>query len=387
MTGARPLRVVQVIDALNVGGAERLVTRLAQAAADEPGVELAVLTLRPSRTQQMTDELGELGVHVGCVAPRTRRHLADPTLIPRLRRRLRRHDVVQCHLGTANIAGVIAARSARRPVVSTLHSIDLGPDEAAPGAMRRRAADLVLQHGPDRVVAIGRAVEEAHAHRVRSRPIEVITNPAPPVQPITEHERRAARHDLGIGADTPVVVAVGRLEPPKGLDVLLSAAELLGARTHVVVAGDGSLRERLAAQIEAAGLDDRVYLLGQVSDVRSTLAAGDVFVSSSRREGMPMAILEAMAAGLPVVATDVGDVRATVGTAGTIVPPGDVDALAAAIQVLLDDRAARRHMGTESLRLASSVHDPSTWFRRWLALWRSLSPLTDGSPPTPRTAP
>lgn len=374
MTG-QPIRVAQVIDALNVGGAERLVARLAQAAAAAPEVDMVVVTLRESDTSFLIDEIERHGTPVRCVPARTRHHLADVTLLPRLRTVLRRHDVVQCHLGTANIIGVLAARSLGRPVVSTLHSVGLSAGEQRPGRLRSFASDMALRHGPSKVVAVGEAVRQAHLDHTGPDRTVVIPNPAPAASAVSSAERRTARRALG-DPDGPVLVALGRLEPAKGLDIALDALGRLQRSATLVVAGDGSLRPDLERRAAELGVLDRVRFLGQVSDVRYVLAGADVFVSSSRREGMPMAILEAMAAGLPVVATDVGDVARTVSGAGAVVPPGDPGALAAAIEAVLQDDVRRDAMAAESLRLATEEFDEQTWLRRWIDLWASVLPST-----------
>lgn len=371
MTAPGPLRVLQVIDALDVGGAERVVTRLAAAAAERDDVDVGVVTLRPSRTDQLESELEALGVAICCVPARTRHHLADVTLVPRLRRVLRSADVIQSHLGTANVLGLLAARSLGRPAVATLHSVALSAGEVGSGRLRQRASDLALQHLPTVVVAVGESVRAAHAERTAADRTVVIPNPAPPARAVGDEERRRARAALRL-PDAPILVALGRLEPEKGLEVALDALAAAAVPARLVLAGDGSLRAALEARARALGVDDRVTFLGQVSDVRGVLAAADALVSSSHREGMPMAVLEAMATGLPVVATDVGDVAVTVAGGGVIVPPGDSASLATAIDRMLGDDGQRAAMASEALRLASHERDERTWFERWLDLWSGL---------------
>jgi len=172
-------------------------------------------------------------------------------------------------------------------------------------------------------------------------------------------DRRAFRTALGVPADAPLVLAVGNLTPQKDHDLLArAAARVLRSRpaARFAVAGEGFLRPALEARIAALGLRERFLLPGFVHDIPSALAAADLFALSSDNEGMPWAVLEALACGLPVVATDVPGTRACVeeGENGLIVPPCDEAALAAAIDALLAEPAARARMGARSRALAEA---------------------------------
>ncbi len=157
---------------------------------------------------------------------------------------------------------------------------------------------------------------------------------------------RAAR---GVPPGRLVIGAVGRLSPEKGFDALIGAAAALvasGADIALWIAGEGSDRTALQAQIDRAGLADRCALLGQVDDVVALLHAVDIFALSSRREGLPNALLEAMAMQVPVVATAVAGVPAVIrdGENGLLVPAGDGQALTHALQRLVADQTLREHL-------------------------------------------
>jgi glycosyltransferase involved in cell wall biosynthesis len=163
--------------------------------------------------------------------------------------------------------------------------------------------------------------------------------------------RAAARARHAIDPDAFVLVAVGALETRKGHDVLLDAIALRAdPRVHVLVAGEGALRADLEARRHALGLDERVRFLGRVDDVPTLLAAADALVMPSRQEGLGVAALEAMAAGLPVVASRVGGLpdAVTDGVTGFLVPAEDPRALAAAIDRLAGDPALARRLGAEA---------------------------------------
>jgi glycosyltransferase involved in cell wall biosynthesis len=142
-----------------------------------------------------------------------------------------------------------------------------------------------------------------------------------------------------------VVLSVARLEAGKGLDVLLRAAAHLPEATFAI-AGDGPERVVLEALARALGVDERVRFLGFRNDVEALLAGCDVFVLPSLDEGFPLSVLEAMAACRPVVASDVGGVPEAIthDETGLLVPPGNPDALAAALARLLDDAPTRRRL-------------------------------------------
>ena len=160
-------------------------------------------------------------------------------------------------------------------------------------------------------------------------------------------------------AETPRIVAVGTLKRLKGFDVLLRALALLhseGHRFELLVAGEGPERDNLQRLTSNLGLTDCVHLLGETSDVPALLARAHLAVHASRSEGLSNAILEAMAEGLPVVATAVGGTPEMIvnGVRGLLVPPDDPSALMSAVRNLLRYPQLRRHMGQEAL----------TWVRR-----------------------
>ena len=171
----------------------------------------------------------------------------------------------------------------------------------------------------------------------------------------TAVDRAAAKRALGLPEGAPAIGTVGRLEARKGTRTLIEAlARLDGAigDAHLVVAGDGPLREELAGLAARLGVADRVRLLGNRDDVRDVLAALDVFALPSLTEGMSNALLEAMAMALPLVATAVGGNPEVVTDAehGLLVPPGDPEPLARAIGRLLANREDGARMGAAARR-------------------------------------
>ena len=184
--------------------------------------------------------------------------------------------------------------------------------------------------------------------------VHIIWNGIPAATP----EPAPIRAQLAVPPDASLVAAVGGLSRVKGFDVLIRALAAADVNSHLVICGEGGERDRLSALARVEGVADRVHLAGQRADVSGILGAADAFVLSSRREGFSVALLEAMRAGLPIIATDVGGARDALSDeagnerAGWIVPPDDVAALAATLRDVLGslDAAATRARAAEAER-------------------------------------
>jgi glycosyltransferase involved in cell wall biosynthesis len=365
------MRVAQIIDGLRLsGGAERLQLLFAEAVADTD-VELTVVTLRPgpARASEALEAFGARVVEFPA------KRFAAPTRALRLARFLRREafDVVHTHLVRSTILGTVAGRVASIPTVATLHNTRRS--RHLPATLHALEA-VVLRHATDRVVAVGWETARAHEERLHGRTIEVIPNPVGRAYVLAPGEREAVRAELGVRADELLVIGVGRLHPQKAFDHLINAVAIAhreGNPVQLRIAGDGRLEASLRAEAERLGIGDRVGLLGLRRDVPRLLAAADVYASSSEWEGLPVATLEAMAAGLPVVATAVGDVAHVVDpSTGTLVPPGRPEELARALCKVLCDPMLRRAQGEAGRLHVDRHHDVQAWSQRHLDLYREL---------------
>jgi glycosyltransferase involved in cell wall biosynthesis len=196
------------------------------------------------------------------------------------------------------------------------------------------------------------------------------------------------RGELGIGEDETVFVAVGNARPEKGFEDLLAAASAMQQKGgqpawRVLVAGkmdDGPYVEALRQQHSEASLQDSVLFLGFRSDVPALYAAADVFVLSSRSEGLPMVLLEAMTAGLPVVATRVGGVpEAVPQAAGVLVPPAEPDRLAEAMSALASDVDRRSAMGAAAREHALEQYGVERMAREYLDVFSRVVARRDGA--------
>ncbi|MGY1691481.1 glycosyltransferase [Geodermatophilus sp. SYSU D01105] len=342
-----PRRISLVCDSDAWGGAEVYLTHLLRRAGGlgwtaslvvaEPVADRFAGCLPPDRLTVVP-----LARHTGA-APAVRAALAT-----------QRPDVVLVNLvDPGSNAAAVAAALAVAPTAAVLHL----PGDTGDGERRAHLAGL---HG--RLAAVltpasgarDQLLADLHlaADRVHVVPngIDVPDDPAGPA-----------------GRPVPRVGALGRLTAQKGFDVLLAAVARLradGVPLEVVVGGEG----RDGAALQAAAADLRVTFPGFVTDVRGFLAGLDVFCLPSRREALPLALLEAMAEGLPCVATDVGDVAVAVGSDAVVVPPEDPAALAAALAALLTDPARRADLGARARRRAVAAFDAGRMARRTLDL-------------------
>ncbi len=368
------IRVVHIIDSLRTGGAEALLVEAARGSA-ERGVEIQVVALAARADAPFEQSLRDLGVVVHLVAGRGPKPVFDPMRFVRLVRLIRgiSPDVVHTHLATSNVLGTIAARLARVPSVATMHNVQSARGRRSRwlDAIERR----VLGRGKGPIIAVGRRVGLLAAQRWPRRRIEVVENPAPAVGGSSDAGVSVRRELLGDG-DGPLLVAIGRLDEQKGFDILLDAfVRFVGSRPAAVlaIAGSGGLDQQLRHQAHRLGIDARVRFLGTRSDVADLFAAADAFVVPSRWEGLPLVVLEAMTAGVPVVASDVGDIAEAVGGDGWLVPPGAPDSLAAALEAIFSEPERAREMAARGRDRVAARYSLDTWLARHDAVYESVA--------------
>ncbi len=293
--------------------------------------------------QRLLDRAAALGARA-VPLPRPR----DPRFADRIVEFLTAHpaEVFHIHVGTGreNFEGARAARRAGVPaVLQTQHLPWLM------GSPKHRVPFFRAIEPVDHLIAVSQAQRRTYDRiGLPAQRMTTVPNGVRPRGP--GPGRRAARAALGLEPDRLVLLTIGRLTVMKGQRYLLDAVPDLARRfpdLAVVVLGSGHLHEQLRAQADGLGIGDRVYLPGHRTDARMLLDAADVFVLPSRHEGMPLVLLEAMDAGLPVVATRVIGSEEVVadGVTGLLVPPGDPAALGAALSRLLADPILREQYG------------------------------------------
>lgn len=282
--------------------------------------------------------------------------------------RERRVEVLHSHEFGMAICGAVAARLADCPHVITMHG---GPYYSL--KVRRRLALRAACATGSRLVAVSDALRKSVADALWLRPeaVAVVYNGSAP----RAGRRDATREALGIAPDQILVLAVGNLRPVKGHAFLVQALAALDGRAPVAVAivGSGSEEPALRALAHGSGVEDRLHLLGYRSDVPDLLAAADVFVMPSLSEGMPMAMIEAMLAGKPIVASNVGGIPELIDTTevGLLVPPRDVEALAHGLARVIHDASLREGLGEAARARALEHFSASAMAERYLELYRA----------------
>jgi glycosyltransferase involved in cell wall biosynthesis len=339
--GVSPVRVLVLAKGLGRGGTERLIVGAARH-LDRSQFELVVAYLLPWKDAFVAD-IEATGTEVVCLdAPRP----TSVAWLPRLRRLVRERgiDVVHTHMPLPAVAARLALPGRRPAFVHTEHNMwdrYRRPTRWANAATYRRNARVI-------------AVSDGVAGSIRSSvPVEVVVHGTDPSLAVTgEAARAAARAELGLAPDARVVGSVGNFTAKKDQATLLRAvaevptADLGGGGDAVLVlVGLGPLEGELRALARDLGIAERVVFAGSRDDVFALLPALDVFALSSRFEGLPIALLEAMASGVAPVATRVGGIPEVItdGRDGVLVDPGDPTGLAAALTRVLgdDDERAR----------------------------------------------
>ncbi|MBB6171115.1 glycosyltransferase involved in cell wall biosynthesis [Nocardiopsis mwathae] len=295
----------------------------------------------------------------------------DAVAVARLSGMLARADVVHAH-GVR--AGALCALAGAAPLAVTVHNAP--PQASGPRSLVFRVLERIVARRADVVLGVsGDLVERMRAHGARRVLPAVVT--APPMPPAAV-PRDVVRVGLGVPEDRPLVLVVARLAAQKGLDVLLEAASLVAARGAaeagpplIAVAGDGPLRGDLARRIDARDLP--VRLLGHRTDIPDLLAAADLFVLPSMWEGPSLVIMEALRAGLPVVATRVGGIPDLYEDVALLVPPGDAVALAEAMGRVLGDPGLAAKMRADAERAAERLPTEEDALRQVEGVYASLT--------------
>lgn len=363
-------RVLWLIKGLGLGGAERLLTSTA-ARIDRSRYDVEVVYLLP-RNAAFEPVLESFGIPTICLDARWTVESAWPW---RLARQLnaRRYDLVHTHSPVPASAARILA-PARTRFVHTEHNLWTSyrrPTYVANALTYRRNAAVL-------------AVSDAVAATIRPRwwvgpgrqpPVETLHHGVDVESACRGAEaRRSARQRLGLADDVPVIGTVGSLTPQKDHANLFAAVDRVRARipgVAVIVMGSGPLEAPLRALARDRGLDGTVRFLGGRTDVAELLPGLDLFVLASRFEGLPIALLEAMAAGVACVSTRVGGVPEAItdGQEGCLVPPGDPVALAGVITRLLADPGARTPVGAAAARHVAGKFAMDRAVRRIEALY------------------
>lgn len=367
----RPLELLLVINHLYPsGGAEIQLVHLAKGLA-ELGHRVTICCVDDWSVDR--DELEAAGIALVALGARGR--LARIAAIPRLARLARRADVVQCTMWDASLWGRIAAILARRPVIVADHATDRTIQVAAGGAPRARWIGLhnrLLDRFTFATVACAdsqRAVLEGEG--VAAGKIVRIPNGIPLATLQQGARKSPGRAAVGLPEDGFVAMQVAVFREEKNQPAALEAvarARQGAAAIELVFVGDGFTRPGVEDRARELGAEGWAHFLGERDDVPALLALADVMLLPSLADAMPMTALEAMAIGVPVIASDVGDVAGMLGEAGICVPAGDVEALASALTRLRCDDGLRERLGRAGPERAREF-DATEMTRRYAELF------------------
>jgi glycosyltransferase involved in cell wall biosynthesis len=292
-----------------------------------------------------------------------------------------RYDIVQSHTSVGGVIGRLAGWASRTPVVLwTVHGLGAHPGHPRWKRLLLRAVEGALDRFTDHYVAVSEDLRDqgVRAGIYRAEKVTVIPNGLQFDHLPSTFDPALKRRALNIPADAPVIGTVTRFEPQKANDVFLRAVQhVLGRVPHVttLIAGDGPQRKELESLAAQLGIAERVTFLGWRDDAVELLGAMDVFCMSSRWEGCPMVLLEAMAMRCPVVATDIGGVREIVvaNDTGWLVPPDDPAALAEALLRLIASPAERQRMGAAGRRRVERHFAAAGMLDAYSNLYRKLA--------------
>jgi len=352
-----------------VGGLERVVQGLsAESVAQGHRVTVAAVLQPGADASAFLEPLREAGVETVRIEVRGRGYLEEIRAVGRMLNSLR-PDILHTHGYRADLLHGSGARRRGIATVSTLH-----------GSSRMGGLSHLFEWFQERalrrfdgVIAVSRPLmEELQKRGVRKERLHLVPNAwTPPSRPLS---RTAARAELGLEEGDRVMGWIGRLIPIKGCDVFVDAlSRVPGEDWFAVIIGDGPELEGLRARVRGAGLDHRVSFAGSVPEAAGFLSAFDLFVLSSRSEGTPMVLLEAMGAGVPVVATRVGGVPHVLrdGVEGWLVPPEDPRELARSLEEALSDASERVARGDAAGSRVREHYGKAAWVERHMSAYAS----------------
>ena len=346
------IQVLQLLPAFAMGGAEMSVLHLA-AALNPQHIRPHVCVMFDRGERALLPQFEKIGVPIHCLhCPR----LYSPTSFARIANYVRQNniDVIHTQLTPANILGRLTGKALGVPVISTLQNVPQSLSATRPD--RLWLDRLTAVYMTDELVAVADHVRREYLHewKLPSQRIKVIYNTVP-LDKFKHIPEKPIRSEW---SGSPVIMNIARLVPNKAQDMLIEAARIVLAKhpnAQFVLVGEGNERERLLHLIRSYGIEKQVVLTGLRHDIPELLAQADLFVLSSRHEGLPLSAVEAMAAGRPVVVTDVGGNRelVTSGVNGLIMPSGDSVRFATALIEMIEQPERRLAYGRAAREFVS----------------------------------
>lgn len=370
-----PLKVIHIIGGGEFGGAERHILNLT-GAVDPQAVEITVCCLFSAPFVNIASGTGIKAMAIPM------RHKADFGVVGKLAVVIQNgeFDLVHTHGVRANLLGRLAARQAgKKKVVTTVHSLLEGDYPGFLNCLANSWTERATRGWTDHFIAVSRGLkEQLVSGGVPGNKVTVIYNGIVPEEFSPPEEPGASRGKLGFGPETPLVGIVARLHTVKGHRYFLEAArEVLLQRpdARFWVVGDGPCRFALEGLAGRLGIAGQVTFTGFVEDVRSLMADLNLLVISSLWEGFGLTAVEAMALGVPVVATEVGGLPEVVlhGETGLLVPPANSAALAKSIAWMLDHPGATGEMAKKGGKAVREKFTAAVMARRTEELYRRVA--------------
>lgn len=368
---ARP-SLAYVVNTLNPGGTEKLVVEMSLAFASEFNLRVVCLD-EPGR---WAADLRARGIPVHCVWRQPGLDLAMPLKLARLFRQWG-VDIVHAHQCTPWFYSALSRLIYSKPRVLLEEHGRFFPE--VENRKRAWVNRHIVRGLTRRFIAVSRDIRErlARYEGLDERQIEVVYNGVAPEPPLTAAERAALRQQLGFGPDDFVVGTVGRFDPIKNLPMLVGALERAAATRPQIaglLVGHGPEFAAIQSLVMRGPMASRIHLTGFRSDARELAQCMDLFVLASFSEGTSMALLEALAAGVPVAVTRVGGNPEIVqnGVSGWVVPSNDVAALAEAISQAASDEPVRRAFAEEGRRRFEKHFDLTTMIANYRRIYGEL---------------
>jgi len=371
---ANPLNILHVVPKLSTWGG--IGNQLLLVLKHYPRSEFSPIVCSLRDKGVIGQEIENLGIEVVCLNRDFNRGFLW-TVVKELQSLIKQRNIqiIRTHEYRANLHGRLAALLSRVPcIVASVHNVYNIRDKK----LNRRILNKYLGNYTDKVVAVSEAVKKEilRYDRVTEEKIAVIYNGVDSKR-FTSMNTRSIRSEFHIAPSVPIVGTVGRFFPQKGQKYLLDAiAKLKNKLPHIVVLmiGDGPLRNELENHAKNLGIQNNVIFTGIRRDIPALLSAMDVFVFPSLWEGFGNALIEAMAAGKPIIATGIPTVKEIMNSEklGIIVPPANSEALAESLKSLLFNKTFAQQLGESAKERAFSSFTIDNTVQRYITLYKSI---------------
>lgn len=357
-------KIIWLIDALKPGGAEQLMPTLLSNFNKEH-FEMRVCALMVKDGNPLSKELTDMGIPVDIVHANS---LKNPLNLFKLTAYFNKHqpDLIHTQLQFSDILGNIAAKIKGIPSVSTLHTLDDIANEHGSSFWRKKMSWFVLRNFCDRVIVVSNKTKEHHIHtgKLPEKHTKTLYNG---IQLSRFQNRNPARlvekkQDLHIEPDHKIITTIAVLREAKGIQYMIDALSMIldqDPRITYLIVGEGLYGTSLRDRIVARNLEKHIVMAGHRTDIPDLLAMSDLFVLPSLGDALPTVLIEALAAGTPIIATDVGGIPEIIehGKNGILVPPANTQALANSCMQLLKDKEKSKQLLNAGLKTAREKFD------------------------------